>query len=434
MNNLKALYESLQKVGFKPANLSKKIANLDFVRLEELRQSFDDLLASQNESDDLVSHRFTFTLGSSLSGGPHPCSNPECRLNSIKETASFASAYADKIYLPNFFHNYSFAAAKGDHLDDLKMSFIADILVYYHVKPLVERGMVEVVSSGVNICPECYEKRCNQINNLILSQVGNDITIKLEEDGVIHFYDNSQLLDGNFIYVQGASADRFHHLKVPHVFSKEEIVKYKILNHASSRVLFDITNYKANGASGKSSYLTSRPLDAKVIKLLMPEIENAQDQIMTGTEHTIPFIRGADMSDILHMRDSEQEAFDVYRNSVSKLIQSDLVKNAKHSKEMLDDIVKPKLDKLTLKVKKHKEIINKRIGRKLIINMTILSLGLLSSKFFNLSDNILHMATLPATGLNVASITSDIAERRILPEEVQTSEFFFLWKLRQSLH
>jgi hypothetical protein len=96
---------------------------------------------------------FSFVANSSLSGGQFPCSALDCRLAKLDEVTSFAAMYADEVFIQDPFEKVALKAEHSNSITQADRSDIAfGILAYWHVLPLIEKGLVKYAQSSVSLC------------------------------------------------------------------------------------------------------------------------------------------------------------------------------------------------------------------------------------------------------------------------------------------
>ena len=93
-------------------------------------------LSTKNNSAPQLQHNenFSFIANTSLSGGASSCSNLDCRLDKLDELVSFASLYADVIYINNPFEPL-YISWESLHINHIKTELSLAIYQYFYLKP-----------------------------------------------------------------------------------------------------------------------------------------------------------------------------------------------------------------------------------------------------------------------------------------------------------
>ncbi len=99
---------------------------------------------------------FSFVANSSLSGKPYPCSDLNCRLNKLDNLVSFASLYADTIYINNPFE-FLYHSWENLNLEFIKNEIANAIYQYFYLKPFISLGIISYSCSYVTLCEHHHE-------------------------------------------------------------------------------------------------------------------------------------------------------------------------------------------------------------------------------------------------------------------------------------
>jgi len=102
--------------------------------------------------DSKPNENFSFVANSSLSGGSHPCSDPGCRKRNIDNLCSFATLYADEVYIQNPFENLILRG--GPEIREVdRQELIAGVFNYLYLRPLIDRGVIKYATNMMAFCP-----------------------------------------------------------------------------------------------------------------------------------------------------------------------------------------------------------------------------------------------------------------------------------------
>jgi hypothetical protein len=103
------------------------------------------------KSTDKPNENFSFIANSSLSGGRHPCSYPECRIRKLNQLSSFSALYADEVYIQDPFENVMLRGAESIN-EMQRQEIISGIMNFYLLKPMFESGIVKYAQNMVHLC------------------------------------------------------------------------------------------------------------------------------------------------------------------------------------------------------------------------------------------------------------------------------------------
>ena len=116
--------------------------------------------------DGKPNNNFSFIANSSLSGGRHPCANPECRTAKLSELLSFACLYADEVYIQNPFEQVMLKGAERINDAD-RQELLAGISNYLKLKPYFKKGIIKYAQNGVSLCEHHSKKQAKPLADKI---------------------------------------------------------------------------------------------------------------------------------------------------------------------------------------------------------------------------------------------------------------------------
>ena len=94
---------------------------------------------------------FSFIANSSLSGGRHPCSSAGCRIKKVDQLVSFASLYADEVYIQNPFEKVMLDGVENINRVS-REELVYGIFNFIRLKPLIEKGIIKYAQNEVSVC------------------------------------------------------------------------------------------------------------------------------------------------------------------------------------------------------------------------------------------------------------------------------------------
>src|SRR5205809_171971 len=143
---MESAFELLSRRSLKPNNIIQTIQRWS---PEELISFADEWQAEVIQSQQLDG-RVKFFANTSLSGGPSPCADVACRISNIVNIAKFAILYSDRVAIRDRISPRQLANIQD--FDLAKYELISELRVLHAIKPLLEKGIVQIVPGSVCLC------------------------------------------------------------------------------------------------------------------------------------------------------------------------------------------------------------------------------------------------------------------------------------------
>ena len=319
---------------------------------------------------------FSFIANSSLSGGRHPCSYFDCREKKLNQLVTFASLYADEVYIQNPFEDILLKGADSLVEAD-REELVHGILNYYHLKPLIEKGIIKYAQNMVSLCEHHSEVLAKPLSEEIAKKeerlyeilhehlidqcsitfdIGGGVGPFLKITGPDGFIDHGEM----YLHLYDPLPDYIESLnnkKLPYKISNDEIIKEEILSLVISPILRDLSNQEWHTNFYGTSYLCDNPTQITIASKINSEAYLANSAAFEkGMSHYLPAIYSKNIKTIMTLRDQEEESFAVYRDKINKIMRE--VKNWSNEEvsEMFRDQILPEINIIDKKVKdwKHK--------------------------------------------------------------------------------
>lgn len=419
----------------------------------------ENCLESMNSTPNIPYSMFTFAANSQLSGGPSPCVGESCRLESANQMARFAALYAEHVVIQNPFDRH---VAHGipnfdndTRLYSRRYGLVGDLRVLFSLRPLIESGLISFTSPVQHFCPVCvyesdrrgnlaefvgeseakgWQKRVSQMVACLRREFRQGVTaeVRLKPDGKgfeVELSGDDGLIEHGILIMSNFQppeelARRAR--RQPVVLTPREFWRSRVLHHPIAQIIEDLAvqNYFANMVG--SNYLTSRGVDLKLISsICAPEIRAINQSMLTGLGHPVPYVDDVPLSNLLHLRKTDGEAFQVYRDAISSVARSVGQTEQAMYQEAIADIVRPELEKIDALIEKARS----RAWRSLTTSMSI-GIGLVSiGMFTGLIPPQLGAALTALGALGGLTTGAQVARKDTAAE---TNRFYFLWKVKQA--
>ena len=430
--------EIIKRIASNDEALLKNVNNFSRSKLIDISNSISALMETKRFS----SNNFVYTANNSLSGGVFPCSAFDCRVEKINELSSFASLYADHVYLFDPFEEI--------HLfEDSRMilEFIYAVKITNYLIPLIEANIVSFSKKELNICNHCLEdlyssnvhdinKNSEALDALIKEEFLNNCTTTLikNEDSTfsIRILGPEPLISHGQIYYQlHERLDNFKKYtkyQLPYKFSRKELIDLEIYENTIQSIAYEASYLEKHSKLYPSAILSD---NEKQVTSFMQTNSNDFNPgaFHDGLKHNLPAVFDKNLNEILKIRSNEGEAFNVYRDSLQKLVKDTVGWNPDKIHEIFNDTIRPEINKINKTVRDWKETKKKNLRDKVFVGTALVSAGIITgtlplvvSNAFTTFGAAAGGATAAGSCLNdILSLKSDIPAR--------ANSNYFLWKI-----
>lgn len=417
----------------------------DVSKLYEL--SVDNLCAFAEELEINVwnsyeiekANNFDFYANETMSGFGG-CSSVRCKRERFDNLTLFSGLYANNVLvtLPSLYNRRDLDLLQtDDEVRHFKNEIIIKILVLIAYRPLVEKGVVSI-DPALEFCPNCTKEAVSNLDEERLSL----LIEYFKENAKVYFSE----LQGNYYRMDLSSMGNvLEHTYIrknknyfpKHVrkfidksifekraLTKEELGSFPLIDDLL-RSLFE---------KGMKDNFISKSRNRKLLTSTKPVYEGSLGRLDGSLDYgdfmsvNIPLINTDNLSEVLELRDQEEEAFSNYRNSIVKLLkeyrESD---NLEKSQQIYDDIVLPEFTKLDIKLRNYKEKKKTPIlGTTAIMASSLVVGNLLDAPNSNLVSALHGLSLGLVTNSAWNSFQSDASELR-------ENDYYFLWKLNKNI-
>ena len=413
------------------------LSGLSQSRRTELIRECHDRLPVARRSDALTT--FDFTVNGELAGAPFPCSSISCRMQNLMELTRFSVLYADSVVLPNPFaerpHNSASLFQTGFHPEDP-----VNFALLYFLRPLIEAGIVTFAKRIPHFCPDCLAKHgdleklgfvrdLEVTANLFYEQFSPKVSYTLER------------ADGGYRLTAHGPVELIRHGSTSHNYSEVPEAIQKRLAEAPGgtlalsaeeitwvfpfllqTVVDDVYTQHFLTSDLHCHYLTNRDLDVQIIEFIEGKSSPPPPQAtIDAFKHVIPFIENVPLARLLHLRESEAEAFRVYKDALSAALKNIKSLDSNAVRELFADTVRPELNKIESIIKSSKSSLRRLLGRDFVVGMGSVAVGLFTGEALG--------ALLTAMGLTSLARTAIDSVRE--PSDIKKEKYYFLWRAVQ---
>lgn len=434
------LFEIFKKTKLTP-NRIPSLFDAQDNHLKDVVTVINQNLPTRKQSSKILGP-FSFVSNSQMSGGRVYCRHFACRFSAAENLAYNAALYADHIYLQNPFERYT----RIEHFDnDHKYDLANDIFLLFLFKPLIEKGIVSYCNPEVHFCEECYqnfkakfdpsyERKLKKTENELNRIVTDNVKFKVIDSNGIPALELSNIKgfsDHDIVYTFRKTPkivkDKYKKNRAIRL-TKEEIKKSKAYQILTQSVLDDFYYQDYYSKLYDASILTNRTVDFELTNAINL-VNNSQLQF--DLNHELPFMQNIPLKKLIELRKKEGEAFEVYRDSVSKAIkesEKQIYPNRLKKKEIYNDIIRPELNKIDLTIKNSKKLLFGNIKQDLLLGTSFIGIGLATGFMPNNIGQIVSTIG----GIKFADqFVSNVRKYLSKPQEVRNNPYYFLWNVRR---
>ena len=435
---MKPVYELLASYGLTPAGYR---ARLESWSEEQTIDFLVTMCEAMLDSHDRQGARYSFIANGPMGGDSTRCSDPECRLTRIDETARFAALYADRVLILDPFEQF-FGTTEVTRRLINEISVSIELL--HAIRPAAEAGLIGMATGNYCFCKDHYrdfeahqsdiETACTVLQDQYRDQLSVELRRSTAVENAWEFVitgPESLVEHGQFFYIipklpeelkaRLDSDDRY-------VLSKDDVFDFGFPHRLTQPIVNDLLLQNLYATQG-FHYLTDREIDFEVVSAVNdPETTDKSHAMLAGLSHSVPLIPDADLSALVKLRANEGEAFRVYRdklNGVLGELQSESSLTESRVKQALQDAIEPELNKMDQVVRENKRLLVGQLRQDVVFGAGMVSVGLFSGL---LPTNVGQVFAGLGGFRFVTSLLEKANSLAKEPSDVRKNSCYFLWK------
>lgn len=398
---------------------------------------------------------FSHTASAALGGDRHPCTSLGCRLQRVNQLVQFAALYSDKVYIRNFFENYADISKTKKSKDRILMEFTEDLLIFSALLPLIEAGRIQLVTFQ-DICPHClslealeqnakseYDKAITDLTKRYFKEVSYSMLYEKgylllaahgHEDLIPHGGLNVVFTDPTVLPSKAQNLIRKAKTTGEVKLTTAQAKKIQAAHYFSDPIINSVAFELGGTHFLKTSYLSDSDLELSFIRSLSkdPIVRRHTALMSKYLTCILPFIDLVDTSVLIRLRDSEQEAFSLFRAALTKAIEEYKSQGKafteRDAQAVYADIIQPRLATLDAKIRSAKRSFRKGGIRKVLGWTGAISIGLYTGIFT--ADPLVGAAAFGAAKAGAKLLESTMAKSD-LEETIKQDDMYFLWRVRE---
>lgn len=411
-----------------------------------MRQLIDD--------DYLVSEYspFVFVPNGDISG-TGGCDEISCRIGRAEKFAVFSALYADRVYIQLQFitqEHYEFYDVDEIENDDVmyrkyKMNILKDMVIILTYSELIRNKIVFITSTHQVVCPDCFKRQVFGKNSVDIEKIKKEYFARAKvilddcdrqnETVSIRVKNIDEFFPDHDLFWTISNKEEVHLLgneKIGKVIKNKEYTNKFLDEFLDEEILSALyTIQYCNEQNAK--LITNKNSDTMFLALnkSMQEIGKMKEYIDMLPEYELLITQNLCLEDVLKLRQEQAESFNKYRIALNKaVIEQNKTSDIMDWRKIYDDIIYPEINNLDMKMRQMKEGRLKRFFG----TMTVLGTTVIASKFGNILPSGFNTGIKSiGTSVSAAGINYLIDKASASRHEMQNNDYFFLWKLRNSM-
>lgn len=402
--------------------------------------------------------QFTHFASLSLGGGKEACFNPACRINRLDSLMRFSLMYSDQVFIPNYFLDYDRYKKSGKiSADSLATQFIADIITFAHMLPLVTAQKISIFTPQTHICPSCLAEmnfgkgasgRMERLSAELRKEYLSNSKVNLE-------FNNGEYRLGcsgpELYFEHGGGSIGFE--KMPSLLAKNKKILEIARRHGAislskkmvekigaidgfyvGNIVRNMWYEMAATQALHTSFLTDRDIDVLFLEKLTKKkdvLDNNKLALQYLTSE-VPFLRDVALKDLIELRKHEEDAFVLYRHALNRAISE--FKSAKQSltakdaKGIYSDILQPRLSKLDQTVKAAVHSLKVKPLRSALAAVGVISFGAFAGF---LPAELKPLIQAFGATLGGTTFLKDLLAMKDGEDSIKSDNLYFLWRVKE---
>jgi hypothetical protein len=202
----------------------------------------------------------------------------------------------------------------------------------------------------------------------------------------------------------------------------------EIIDHYVHPILDDVLLHNWYSNRYGCNYLTAREIDLNLISNINDENTNGASLALSKAfGHSLPMIENISIDGLLKLRTEEAEAFHVYRDALSKGLETAGCTDGKLYQQIFDDIVRPEVNKIDSTIKNSRKLLKESIRQDSVFGAGFVSVGLFSGI---LPPNIGQILAALGGFKYVSGLLDKTNQLFKEPPHIRDNKYYFLWKVQ----
>lgn len=434
---MESFFEVIDYHNLSKTRLREEVGKMSLSQIGDIAESLSETVKASTSHQMKREDMFDLYLGGSLNGSSDfGCRNLSCRLDTLKKAGAFSVLYSNKAYIPDYFNSYHHLVGKLDE-SQMKQRFFDNLIVINELRGAFEKGKLELFH--LDLCPTCASVSLAGFDNIFTKEYIEELTdFYLDNlEAEVRFYrggkllkieDKSQsLLDHEGIFRNDKILQNVPDGKVGREVLKEIGLVKKLIMKELSVLKFHYANSSYLG----TPLLTDRNAHDKFLSQVNIQNEYSKyNSVMQQLHLETPIVENVSIDSIIRLKEAEEDAFENYKITLKKSIQSFVKEKDSITSEMIqefyNDNIASELINLNRKMRNSKSLATKKTLGGALITGVALGVGL-TTQF--VSPTVLQTLGLFTFLGTTGTSAIDMFQT---PNDIKNSNYYLLWKLQNS--
>lgn len=443
------LYDLLEKHGMGLPKDYPKLATMSAKELRKLHEElFEFVYQTQNDriwGESSPTHdAFSFVASASVRGASG-CGSPECLAAKLHFLARYAALYSNELTFPLSIKR----PQPHQELEDIQTWFARDLFALLLFRPLVTGGIIVPVVMRTSHCVHEIEF-VNETRRIVQDFSQHMAKGMLAEFELLYQEPDESPSGRPTLYLNGPEEyiehgglaqvldDEPEWLPKKRTYNKDGVMvlrsgpyKKHMVHEIFADIADNITFFLAYGLKRKARFLSDMPGETDFLTLFNHDEKlDSKSIALEELQHSVPVLMNLPLATILRVRKQEKEAFDSYRDAVTKMSAEILAKavSKRQAREMMRDAIEPTLKQMKKELKTYRKVQTRRTLAGLATSVAGVLLGAFAG-MPTVAATAVAGTTALVGGELLAKAAKDVCSHG--PEFKQKNDLYFLLRLEQ---
>jgi hypothetical protein len=437
------LYDLLERHGLGFPKDMLKIATMSAKQVHKIHaELFEFVFESQSErvwgKSSPAHDAFSFLASASLRGASG-CGSSECLATKLHFLGRYAALYANELTFPLSIKR----PQPHQELENIREWLARDLFALLMYRPLATGGIIVPVVMRTQHC--VHEIEFVEANKELVLDFSQHMARGVLPDFELLYQKPEKSPSGRpTLYLNGPE-EYIEHGGLAQVLDEEPdwLPKKRSYNRDGVMVLHsphkrhmvqeifgnigdNITFFLAYGLKRKARFLSDMPGETDFLTLFNHDEKlDAKSSALQQLEHSVPVLMNLPFATIMRVRKQEKEAFDSYRDAVTKMSAEILATKVskRQAREMMHDAIEPELKRMKKELKTYRKVQSRRA----LAGLATAAAGVLLGAFAGM-PTIAATAVTGATALVGGEMLAKAAKDACThgPEFKQKNDLYFL--------
>lgn len=374
------------------------------------------------------------------------CSALPCRLQRLDSLARYAALYSDRVYVRNYFSGYDNLTQAP--IQELRGQFLDDLTVLNSIAPLINKGLISLVTPVSCMCPSCHglldpelRRRLTAINEVASAIVDQacGVVIKRRRG----FYEVRVTGPIGLSHVSSWRIQSLEELELPPqlVHSLEPGKSFELpassaqqaLSHLKEVSASDVAYQAATALEFGAAFLTGSEIHASLQQTSRSYVVSKSEEaerVVAPVLLDLPFLNQVPLTALVTLRERHEESFVRFRAALRRAaieLRGDGAGYPGLTLELRNDVIDPELARISNAVESERNrLVSKAIPA--VVGLGVLGVGVAGAMATGQPLALFAAGLLASKSIDILSSAVQAKRTTAQPDQ---SDFFYLWKVKE---